>query len=92
MRAIDRVHSAMCCGKPDRSPLALFVGCHAGSLIGKIARDHFPSEVLMLEGLQAAINRYGIPVGFDLQIEAEALGYQLVWADENSFLVSGHIC
>lgn len=94
MRAIDRVHAAMCCGKPDRIPWVPFVGCHAGALIGKTARDYLQSEALMVEGLQAAIKRYspdGIPVSFDLQIEAEALGCQLVWADENPPSVSGHI-
>jgi uroporphyrinogen decarboxylase len=48
----------------------------------------------MVEGLQAAIERYrpdGIPVSFDLQIEAEALGCELVWADENPPSVAGHV-
>jgi uroporphyrinogen decarboxylase len=48
----------------------------------------------MVEGIQAAIDRYapdGIPVSFDLQIEAEALGCDLVWADQNPPSVSSHI-
>jgi uroporphyrinogen decarboxylase len=63
-------------------------------LIGRTAREYLQSEDLMVEGLQAAIERYrpdGLPVSFDLQIEAETLGCDLVWADENPPSVSGHI-
>ncbi len=94
MKAIDRVHAALSCEKPDRVPWVPFVGCHAGALIGKTATEFLKSEALMVEGLQEAIKRYkpdGIPVSFDLQIEAEALGCTLAWADENPPSVSGHI-
>jgi uroporphyrinogen decarboxylase len=70
------------------------VGCHAGALLGVAARDYLKSEDLMVAGIQKAIDRYtpdGIPVSFDLQIEAEALGCDLVWADQNPPSVSGHV-
>lgn len=94
MKAKDRVQAAFCFEKADRIPWVPFVGCHAGALIGKSAQTFLQSKALMVEGIQAAIDRYkpdGIPVSFDLQIEAEALGCSLVWADENPPSVSGHV-
>ena len=47
----------------------------------------------MVQGVQTAIDRYnpdGIPVAFDLQIEAEVLGCDLVWADETPPAVQSH--
>jgi len=94
MNSKERVLKAMRCEKPDRIPWVPFVGCHAGALLGVSAKDYLKSEDLMVKGIQAAIDRYkpdGIPVSFDLQIEAEALGCDVVWADENPPSVSGHI-
>ncbi len=61
-----------------------FVGCHGGYLIGRTARDQLASADLLVEGLRRARERYrpdGLPVCFDLQIEAEVLGCKLQWAD-----------
>ena len=94
MKSKERVLVALGCGKPDRIPWVPFVGCHAGALIGVTAEAYLKSEDLMVKGIQASIDRYtpdGIPVSFDLQIEAEALGCELVWADHNPPSVSGHI-
>jgi uroporphyrinogen decarboxylase len=94
MTSKDRVLSALRCETPDRVPWVPFVGCHAAALIGKTAQEYLQSEALMVEGLEKAIKLYkpdGIPVSFDLQIEAEALGCSLVWADENPPSVSGHV-
>jgi uroporphyrinogen decarboxylase len=47
----------------------------------------------MIAGATAAIERYspdGIPITFDLQIEAEALGCDLIWADDNPPAVTSH--
>ena len=47
----------------------------------------------MAEGISKAIKLYqpdGIPVSFDLQIEAEALGCKLAWAEENPPAVTKH--
>ena len=62
-----------------------FVGCHGGKLIGKTASEYLQSAELMVEGLKLAKQLYkpdGLPVTFDLQIEAEILGCELHWADE----------
>ena len=62
-----------------------FVGCHGGKLIGKTATQYLQSPNLMVEGLKKARELYrpdGLPVTFDLQVEAEILGCELHWADE----------
>ncbi|MCX6921729.1 MAG: thioredoxin family protein [Verrucomicrobia bacterium] len=77
----------------ERIPWVPFVGCHAASLVGVSARDYLKSADLIVKGVEEAIRRYrpdGIPVMFDLQIEAEALGCELAWADENPPAVSSH--
>jgi MtaA/CmuA family methyltransferase len=62
-----------------------FVGCHGGKLIDKTATEYLQSANLMVEGLKKARELYrpdGLPVTFDLQVEAEILGCELHWADE----------
>ncbi len=79
--------------KTERAPWVPFVGCHAGSLIKANATDYLKSADLIVSGMNEAIRRYrpdGIPVLFDLQVEAEILGCDLVWADENPPAVTSH--
>lgn len=52
---------------------------------GKTAAEYLRSADLMVKGLKKAHECYrpdGLPVTFDLQIEAEILGCELHWADE----------
>ncbi|HOQ89675.1 MAG TPA: uroporphyrinogen decarboxylase family protein [Candidatus Hydrogenedentes bacterium] len=89
----SRVLSALRCESVDPIPWVPYVGCHAAALIGVKACDYLKSEKLMLKGLETAIERYhpdGIPVGFDLQLEAEAMGCSLAWADDNPPAVVSH--
>ncbi len=68
-----------------RSAWLPFVGCHGGYLIGKTAAEYLQSSALMVAGLKQARDQYrpdGLPVTFDLQLEAEVLGCQLHWAEE----------
>jgi uroporphyrinogen decarboxylase len=71
--------------KTDSLPWVPFAGVHAGKLIGKTAREVLTDEDILLEAL-LAVNRlykpHGQPVVFDLQIEAEILGCELVWSDD----------
>ena len=70
-----------------------FVGCHGGFLIGKTATEHAKSAKLIVEGARVARAKYkpdGLPVCFDLQIEAEVLGCQLHWADDVPPSVTTH--
>ena len=62
-----------------------FVGVHGGRLIGVSARDYLQSSDLVVRGLRKAMELYrpdGLPILFDLQIEAEILGCDLRWAEE----------
>ena len=79
--------------KTVRTPWVPFVGCHGAKLIGVDAKSYLQSSELMIEGLTHAIERYkpdGIPVIFDLQIEAEALGCELKWSDSAPPAVISH--
>jgi uroporphyrinogen decarboxylase len=70
-----------------------FVGVHGGKLIDEKSRDYLQSGDLMVKGLKKARELYqpdGLPVVFDLQIEAEILGCDLHWADEVPPSVTSH--
>jgi len=70
-----------------------FVGCHGGFLINKTATEYLQSADLLVEGLKKAKELYrpdGLPVMFDLQVEAEILGCRLHWADEVPPAVVSH--
>lgn len=78
----------------ERLPWVPFVGCHGGALIAEDAERYLKSGELMTKGTLKAIEEYepdGIPVNFDLSIEAEALGCELQWSKENPPAVSSHI-
>ena len=77
----------------ERTPYVPFVGVHAASLLGISAEEYLQSRERMIEGVTKAVELYdpdGIPVVFDLQIEAEILGCNLIWADDNPPAVSSH--
>ncbi len=89
----ERVLNAIRCIETDRIPWVPFVGSHAGALMGITAEEFFKSSDNIIDGVQMAIDRYrpdGIPVTFDLQIEAEVFGCQLKWADQNPPAVCSH--
>ncbi len=70
-----------------------FVGVHGAKLIGKTARDYLHSSELIVAGLRRANELYqpdGLPVVFDLQLEAEVLGCELRWADQTPPSVCTH--
>ena len=70
-----------------------FVGVHGGQLIGVKASDYLRSADHIVNGLSEAVALYhpdGIPMLFDLQLEAEAMGCELAWADETPPAVKTH--
>lgn len=70
-----------------------FVGVHGGKLIDKTAREYLQSSDLIVQGLKKACELYqpdGLPVVFDLQLEAEVLGCELRWADQTPPSVCTH--
>lgn len=78
----------------ERIPWVPFVGCHGGKIIGKTASDYLSLTDLIVQGISKAIEIYkpdGIPVMFDLQIEAEALGCELAWSEDNPPAVVSHV-
>jgi uroporphyrinogen decarboxylase len=77
----------------ERPAWVPYVGVHGGFLIGKTATEYLQSSDLIVEGLLKAKELYrpdGLPILFDLQIEAEALGCGLQWADEVPPAVATH--
>ncbi len=77
----------------ERPAWVPFVGVHGGKLTGKPATEYLQSADLMIQGLSRAVELYrpdGLPVAFDLQLEAEVLGCELAWADENPPSVCTH--
>lgn len=77
----------------ERIPWVPFCGVHSASLIGQDAASFLRSADLIVAGQRKAIELYrpdGIPVVFDLQIEAEVLGCALTWAAENPPAVTTH--
>ncbi|TWU35121.1 uroporphyrinogen decarboxylase family protein [Novipirellula artificiosorum] len=92
-QGISLIRSAFLGEATQRAPWVPFVGCHAAALLGISAEDYLKSVDLMHRGLSTAIERYqpdGIPVAFDLQIEAETLGCDLKWSADTPPSVRSH--
>lgn len=93
MKGFELVKRAMKLENVERIPWVPFVGSHAGALLDKTATEYLKSTDLIVQGVNKSIELYkpdGIPVAFDLQIEAEALGCKLNWADDNPPAVISH--
>ena len=85
MNGKELLRRALKCEPTPRPAWVPFVGCHGGALIGKTATEYLQSRELLVAGLRRARELYrpdGLPVAFDLQLEAEVLGCRLHWADE----------
>lgn len=77
----------------ERVPWVPFVGVHGGALVGVDAQAYLTSSAHLVDGLKQAAERYapdGLPVVFDLQLEAEILGCELAWAKETPPSVASH--
>jgi len=74
-------------------PWLPFAGVHAGKLKGYTAKEILTDEDKLVESLLEVKKLYnpdGMPIVFDLQIEAEILGCDLLWAEDNPPSVSSH--
>lgn len=74
-------------------PWVPFVGVHAGKFINSDATEILTDEEKLFKGLMEANKIYrpdGLPVIFDLQVEAEILGCELLWAKESPPSVRTH--
>lgn len=77
----------------ERAPWVPFVGIHGAYLIGTDATNYLTSADQMVEGISKAVEMYhpdGIPVVFDLQLEAEILGCKLRWSPGSPPAVVSH--
>lgn len=70
-----------------------YVGSHGAQLINRTAEEYLQSSDLILAGMKKAKELYkadGLPVVFDLQLEAEVLGCDLHWAKDGPPSVTTH--
>ncbi|MEL7602705.1 MAG: uroporphyrinogen decarboxylase family protein, partial [Bacillota bacterium] len=77
----------------QRVPWVPFAGVHAGKLKGYNAREILTDEEKLFSSLMEVHKLYmpdGMPIVFDLQLEAEILGCELVWAENNPPSVLTH--
>lgn len=74
-------------------PWVPFAGVHVGKLKGYTAEQVLRDEDKLVESILEANKLYipdGLPIIFDLQVEAEILGCQLMWAENNPPSVKSH--
>lgn len=79
--------------KLDEIPWVPFAGVHAGLLKGYTAEEMLRDSDKIVESLKEVNKLYmpdGLPILFDLQIEAEILGCELMWAKDNPPSVKTH--
>ena len=77
----------------ERAPWVPFVGVHAGKILGKDATEMLTNGDSLFKGVIEAAKLYhadGIPIMFDLQVEAEILGCELLWAQKGPPSVKTH--
>ena len=79
--------------KTDSIPWVPFAGVHAGQLVGYNAEEVYKDADKCFESLLKVNDIYkpdGQPIMFDLQIEAEILGCELLWAPDSPPTVKSH--
>jgi uroporphyrinogen decarboxylase len=89
----DNLYRAFKREEISKIPWVPFVGVHGGYLIDTPADEYLKSSEKIFEGISKAIELYkpdGIPVVFDLQIEAEIFGCELKWSEDYPPSVVSH--
>ncbi|MDR4987635.1 MAG: uroporphyrinogen decarboxylase family protein [Bacteroidales bacterium] len=93
MTGKERIRKAFTLMTTDQTPWVPFAGVHCAFLSGLPADEYLKSEGHIIRGVGRAVELYepdGIPVVFDLQVEAEVLGCQLKWVSDNPPAVVSH--
>lgn len=93
MTGKELILKAMNLKEVERIPWVPFAGVHAATLINENATDFLKRSDLIVNGLDEVVKRYspdGLPLVFDLQIEAEIFGCDLNWSDDNPPAVVSH--
>ncbi len=84
MNGKERIFKTLKHEPVDRVAWVPFAGVHAGSLIGKNATEMLSDGDNLFDGIMQVHKLYqpdGLPVIFDLQVEAEILGCEMHWAE-----------
>jgi uroporphyrinogen decarboxylase len=79
--------------RPERVPWVPYVGVHGAYLVGKKAPEFLQSADLIYQAIVKATEEYqadGIPILFDLNVEAIAMGCEGKWTEENPQQVISH--
>jgi uroporphyrinogen decarboxylase len=93
MNGLELVKKAFALKTVERVPWVPFVGVHGGFLTGTDAETYLKSSEEIVKGVSKAVDEYnpdGIPVVFDLQVEAEVLGCELRWSETGPPAVVSH--
>lgn len=92
-KGLELIEKAFKLEELERVPWIPFVGVHGGKLADVDAETYLKSLDKIVEGVSKSVELYkpdGIPVLFDLQVEAEILGCKLAWSKDNPPAVVGH--
>lgn len=93
MTGKERILAVLNKERSDVLPWVPFAGVHAGKLVDYNAEEVYKEADKCFESLKEVNRLYkpdGQPVMFDLQIEAEILGCDLVWTEDSPPTVSTH--
>lgn len=93
MKGLELIKKAFALEPIERVPWVPFVGVHGGFLTGVDAATYLKSADEILKGISKSVDEYnpdGIPVVFDLQVEAEVLGCELRWSETGPPAVVSH--
>lgn len=81
--------------RTETAPWVPYAGVNCAFLIGESADFYFKDPALMARGVVEAARRYhadGIPLAFDLSVEAESVGCELEYWTDNVPSVRTHPC
>ena len=81
--------------RTSRAPWLPYAGINSAFLTNETAENYLKSPDLIAKGVENAAKRYradGIPLIFDLSVEANAIGCELRWWADNVPSVVSHPC
>ncbi|MDO8972160.1 MAG: uroporphyrinogen decarboxylase family protein, partial [Saprospiraceae bacterium] len=81
--------------RTDYAPWVPYAGVHCAHIINEPADKFLQDPELLAKGIVATAKRYkadGIPLLFDLSVEANAVGCDLKWWPDNVPSVTTHPC
>jgi MtaA/CmuA family methyltransferase len=93
MTGLELIKKSFSLEPVERVPWVPFTGVHGGYLTGTDAESYLKSAEEIVKGISMSVEAYqpdGIPVVFDLQVEAEVLGCELKWSETGPPAVVSH--